>query len=62
VASRIPENIINVHLSEVIADQADDPAKLFTYRMQKYAETKLNQTQADDLETAQQKLTTSFHA
>jgi hypothetical protein len=43
VASRIPENIIKIHLGEVIADKADDPAKLFTYRMQKYAETKLNQ-------------------
>lgn len=62
VASRIPENIINAHISEVIADKANDPAKLFTYRMKKYAEEKLNQMQADDLETARQKLAASFHA
>lgn len=37
VASKIPENVIRQTLSEIKVDGANDPAKVFTYRMKKYA-------------------------
>jgi DNA-binding transcriptional ArsR family regulator len=37
VAAKIPEGIIRETLSEVRADGARDPARLFTYKMQRYA-------------------------
>jgi hypothetical protein len=44
VASRIPEIAIKTNVGEIVADGADNPAKLFTYRMMKWAEEKLAQT------------------
>lgn len=41
VASRIPESIIRRALSEIKADGANEPAKVFTYRMKQYAEEHL---------------------
>lgn len=38
VASRIPEQVIRQALSEIKADGANEPAKVFTYRMKQYAE------------------------
>ena len=40
VAAKIPESVIREVLSEVRADGARDPAKLFTYKIQRYALTK----------------------
>jgi hypothetical protein len=40
VAAKIPEGIIRETLSEVRADGARDPARLFTYKIQRYALTK----------------------
>jgi len=40
VAAKIPEQVIRETLSEVRADGARSPAKLFTYKMQRYALTK----------------------
>jgi hypothetical protein len=40
VASRIPEQVIREVLSEVRVDGARSPAKLFTYKIQRYALTK----------------------
>lgn len=37
VAVKVPENIIRRTLSEIKVDGARSPAKVFTYRMQKYA-------------------------
>lgn len=37
VASRIPESIIRSALSEIKADGAREPARVFTYRMEQYA-------------------------
>lgn len=37
VASKIPEGVIRQTLSEIKVDGADDPAKVFTYRMKRYA-------------------------
>ena len=37
VAAKIPEGVIRETLSQIKADGARDPAKLFTYRMQRYA-------------------------
>jgi hypothetical protein len=37
VATKIPEGIIRETLSEVRADGARSPAKLFTYKIQRYA-------------------------
>ena len=37
VAAKIPEGVIRETLSEVRADGARDPAKLFTYKIQRYA-------------------------
>jgi hypothetical protein len=37
VAAKIPEQVIRETLSEVRADGARSPAKLFTYKMQRYA-------------------------
>jgi hypothetical protein len=37
VAAKIPEGIIRETLSEVRADGARDPARLFTYKIKKYA-------------------------
>jgi hypothetical protein len=37
VAAKIPEQVIRETLSEVRADGARDPAKLFTYKIQRYA-------------------------
>jgi hypothetical protein len=39
VAAKIPEGVIRETLSEVKADGARDPARLFTYKMQRYALT-----------------------
>jgi hypothetical protein len=40
VAAKIPEGVIRETLSEVRVDGARDPAKLFTYKIQRYALTK----------------------
>jgi hypothetical protein len=40
VAAKIPEQVIRETLSEVRADGARSPAKLFTYKIQRYALTK----------------------
>jgi hypothetical protein len=40
VAAKIPEGVIRETLSEVRADGARSPAKLFTYKIQRYALTK----------------------
>jgi hypothetical protein len=37
VAAKIPEGVIRETLSEVRADGARSPAKLFTYKIKKYA-------------------------
>ena len=37
VAAKIPEGVIREMLSEVRADGARDPARLFTYKIQRYA-------------------------
>jgi hypothetical protein len=37
VAAKIPEGVIREALSQIKVDGAQDPAKLFTYRMQRYA-------------------------
>ncbi len=37
VAAKIPEGVIQETLSQIKVDGARDPAKLFTYRMQRYA-------------------------
>jgi hypothetical protein len=37
VAAKIPEGIIRETLSEVRVDGARDPARLFTYKIQRYA-------------------------
>src|SRR4030095_4340090 len=39
VAAKIPEGVIRETLSEVKADGARGPARLFTYKMQRYALT-----------------------
>ncbi|QLG69706.1 MAG: hypothetical protein CH104c_0475 [Candidatus Woesebacteria bacterium] len=41
VASKVPESVIRQALSEIKADDANDPAKVFTFRMNKYAEEKI---------------------
>jgi len=40
VAAKIPEGVIRETLAEVRADGARDPARLFTYKIQRYALTK----------------------
>ena len=40
VAAKIPEQVIREVLSEVRVDGAKSPAKLFTYKIQRYALTK----------------------
>ena len=40
VAAKIPEHVIREVLSEVRVDGARDPARLFTYKVQRYALTK----------------------
>jgi hypothetical protein len=37
VAAKVPEGVIRETLSEVRADGARDPARLFTYKIQRYA-------------------------
>ncbi len=37
VASKVPESVIRQALSEIKVDGAESPAKVFTYRMKKYA-------------------------
>jgi hypothetical protein len=39
VAAKIPEQAIREALSQIRADGARDPAKLFTYKIQRYALT-----------------------
>jgi hypothetical protein len=41
VAAKIPEGVIRETLSQIKVDGAQDPARLFTYRMQRYALAKL---------------------
>lgn len=41
VAARVPEHIIREALAEIKADGADEPPKLFTYKMKLYAVKKL---------------------
>jgi hypothetical protein len=43
VAAKIPEPVIRKTLSEIRVDGARDPAKLFTYKMQRYALAKQKQ-------------------
>ena len=40
VAARVPEDEIRRALAEVKADGADNPARLFTYKMKRYALSK----------------------
>ena len=40
VASRVPEPVIRNALSEIRADGAENPARVFTYRMENYAKEK----------------------
>ena len=40
VAAKIPEGVIRETLAEVRVDGARDPARLFTYKMQRYALTR----------------------
>jgi phage replication O-like protein O len=42
VAAKIPENVIREALSSIRVDGAKNPAKLFTYKMQRYALGKSN--------------------
>jgi hypothetical protein len=37
VAAKVPESVIRETLAMIQADGARSPAKLFTYRMQRYA-------------------------
>jgi hypothetical protein len=37
VAAKVPEGVIRETLSQIKVDGAREPAKLFTYRMQRYA-------------------------
>jgi hypothetical protein len=41
VAAKVPEQVIRKALGDIKADGADDPAKVFTYRMNQYALKKL---------------------
>ena len=41
VSAKVPEQVIRKALAEIEADGADDPAKVFTYRMNQYALKKL---------------------
>jgi hypothetical protein len=41
VASKIPEHIIRKTLAEIRQDGAENPARVFSYRMKKYAQNKL---------------------
>ncbi len=41
VAARIPEDVIRKALSEIKSDGAENPAKVFTFRMNQYALTRL---------------------
>jgi len=41
VAAKVPDHVIRKALSEIKADGADNPAKLFTYRMNQYAMRRL---------------------
>ena len=43
VAAKIPEQMIRETLSEVRVDGARDPARLFTYKIQRYALAKQKQ-------------------
>ena len=56
VASRIPEIAIKNNVGEIVADGADDPAKLFTYRMMKWAEEKLAQGGSDEVKNLREGL------
>jgi hypothetical protein len=40
VAAKIPEGVIRETLAEVRVDGARDPARLFTYKIQRYALTR----------------------
>ena len=42
VARRVPEHVIYGALSEIRADGAREPAKVFTYRMNRYGYDRLN--------------------
>ena len=42
VAAKIPETVIREALSSIRVDGAENPAKLFTYKMQRYALGKSN--------------------
>jgi hypothetical protein len=43
VAAKVPEAVIRETLSQIRVDGARDPARLFTYRMQRYALERLKQ-------------------
>ena len=42
IAAKVPEDEIRRALAEVKADGADHPARLFTYKMKRYALKRLN--------------------
>jgi hypothetical protein len=46
VAARVPEATIRQHLSEIKLNGAENPARLFNYRMRRYVESRLAKTQS----------------
>ena len=63
VAHRIPEIAIKQTIAEILADGADNPAKLFTHRMKKYAEGHLGAPSGfDALQNKQRELENAMRA
>ena len=60
VASRIPEIAIKTNVGEIVADGADNPAKLFTYRMMKWAEEKLAASEVGQVKNLREQLGASM--
>lgn len=60
VARKIPETVIRQFLSEIKSDGAKNPARLFTYKINKYASEKLSQTKSHDLLEQKKNLFKSF--
>jgi len=60
VARKIPEQIIRQFLSEIKTDGAKNPAKLFTYKINKYADEKLSSNRSSDLQQQKEKLLKSL--
>lgn len=60
IAKKIPESVIRQMLSEIKTDGARDPAKLFTYKIGKYAEEKLAEVRNKDFFQQKQELVHSL--